>query len=81
MKGQVKSQLAAVYYSPTRNRRYLTREAAFRAEAVAIIKLKHPTEKDEHDERGYCTYPGFHWTQLPNAQKLLRRVIRLIDIS
>lgn len=53
-------------------RRWFTLRAAVKAEAIAIIKRRHPTEPDEPDVGG-----GWHWTNLPRADVLLRRMCRL----
>jgi hypothetical protein len=54
-------------------RRYLTARAAVKAEAVAIIKAKHPSERHDPECGG-----GFHWTELPRSDVLLRRMCRLV---
>lgn len=59
-------------------RRFFSKRAAIRAEAVAIIKSKHPTERSEHDEQGRCIDGGWHWTSLPRSDVLFRRVCRLV---
>ena len=59
-------------------RRYLTKRAAIRAEAMAIIKEKYPSERPEY-EQGHMIYGGFHCTSLPRFDVLLRRMIRLIE--
>ncbi len=75
---EIKTQI--VYYAPTRKRRYFSRAGAIRAEAIAVIKSRYPTEQPEYmPENGMQTYSGFHWSELPNSKKLLRRVIRLIN--
>ena len=72
----VKASTTTVYKGG--GRRWLTLETAVKAEAAAIIKRKHPTERSytapdmsEHD-------PGFHWTELPRSDVLLRRMCRLV---
>ncbi len=55
-------------------RRWFSRRAAVHAEAVAIIKRKHPTERFDSE-----TGDGFHWTELPRSEVLLRRVRRLVQ--
>lgn len=60
-------------------RRYFTKKAAIRAEAVEIIKRKHPSEKSEYDDMQRCTYEGWHWTSIPRQHVLLRRVMRLVE--
>lgn len=74
----IQEMTAKVYYSPTARRRYLTKAAAIRREAIARIRQKHPTERAEHDNNGYCTYGGWHWTAIPRHKVLLRRYIRII---
>lgn len=59
-------------------RRYFSKSAAIKAEAMAIIKAKHPSEKTEYDSMGRCTYGGFHCSSLPRFDVLLRRMMRLI---
>lgn len=58
-------------------RRYFSKSAAIRAEAMALIKAKHPTELPEY-ENGHLIYGGWHCTSLPRFHVLLRRMIRLI---
>ena len=72
----VKASTTTVYKGG--GRRFLTLRAAVHAEAAAIIKRKYPTERSytapdmsEHD-------PGFHWTELPRSDVLLRRMCRLV---
>ncbi len=69
-----------VYRSPTAGRRFLTARAACAAEARALIKRKYPSEQQEYED-GHMTYPGFHWVTLPNSEKLLRRMTRLVRAS
>lgn len=70
----VTAELATVYRASTKGRRYLSKQAAIKAEARAIIMRKHPTERYEND----TGYPGFHWRGLPRSHVLLRRVMRLV---
>lgn len=51
----VTTEVVKVYYSPTRNRRYFSKEAAIKAEAKARIFKKYPSEKPESDT-GYAGY-------------------------
>lgn len=67
-----------VYRAPTKGRSYLTKRAAIRNEAAALIERKHPTERQYIEPDGYCSDPGWHWTALPRHEVLLRRVCRLI---
>lgn len=59
-------------------RRYLTKKAAIKAEAIAIIKAKYPSERAYYGQGGYMEDPGFHWSGLPRADVLLRRMCRLV---
>lgn len=79
MERVVRAMPATVYLAPTARRRYLTRRAAIRAEARALIARKYPTEEDEYDDMGRCTYGGFHWTQMPRADELFKRVCRMLE--
>jgi len=74
------AEAIVVYRSTERGRRFISRRAAIKAEAIALIKKKHPTERADYTD-GYCTDPGFHWTELNRSKVLLRRVMRLVDKS
>lgn len=67
-----------VYHAPTKGRSYLTKRAAIMNEAKALIERKHPTEKQYFEPEGYCSDPGWHWTDMPRHEVLLRRVCRLV---
>ena len=69
-----------VYRSTAAGRSFLTKPAAIHAEAVALIKRKHPTEKEYFGEYGMAD-PGFHWASLPRHHVLLRRVERLVKAA
>lgn len=69
-----------VYRSTARGRSFLTKRAAIRAEADALIRKKYPTEKHEQ-ENGYTTSPGWHWHELPRSEVLLRRLMRKLEIA
>jgi hypothetical protein len=58
-------------------RRWLTLDAAVKAEAIKIIKAKHPSEHAEY-ENGMMYYPGFFWRDLPRSDVILRRMCRLV---
>jgi hypothetical protein len=62
---------AAVYRGG--GRRWLTKNAALKAEAVAIIKRKYPTEHFNWE-----TGNSFSWRDLPRSDVLLRRMVRLV---
>ena len=70
----IETRTRKVYYSKSKNRHYLTKMAAIKAEARALIIQKHPSEESEHD----TGYQGWHWTQLPRSHVLYRRVVRLV---
>ena len=74
----IKTVHRVVYYAETARRHFMTRDAAIKAEARALIKNKYPTEESENDGRGNCTYPGFYWRQLPNSDTLYRRMCTAI---
>lgn len=69
-----------VYKATTKGRCYLTKAAAIRAEARALIENRHPSER-AYMERGYVVDPGWHWTALPRHEVLYRRVCRLVKRS
>lgn len=75
----IKIQTAKVYFSPTKNRRYLSRLAAIKAEAKAIIFARYPSERPEHIE-GRMTYPGYSiaYDEPERYQKMLRRMCRIV---
>jgi hypothetical protein len=58
----------------------MTLRAAINAEARAIIQRKYPIEKAEY-ENGHMIYPGSYWRDLPNSDKLYRRMVRVIRAS
>lgn len=60
-------------------RRYFSKSAAIKAEAMAIIKAKHPTERPEYEESGRQIDNGWHCSSLPRFDVLLRRMMRLIE--
>ena len=67
-----------VWYAPTPRRRYLTKRAAIAAEARALITARHPKERQELDGFGRIAYPGWNWRELPRADVLYRRVVRVV---
>ena len=70
--------VTTVWVAPTARRRYLTKRAAIHAEARALIKKRHPTERSHADNFGRIEDPGWHWSTLPRADVLFRRVCRLV---
>lgn len=68
----VTTETATVYRGG--RRRWFSLDAAIKAEAVTIIKRKHPSERGEPEVGDF----GWHWCELPRADVLLRRVCRLV---
>ncbi|HHN8580770.1 TPA: hypothetical protein ACRR2I_001231 [Providencia rettgeri] len=72
----VTTEVVKVYYSPTRNRRYFSKEAAIKAEAKARIFKKYPSEPYESGT-GYAGYNI--WDDRPEFyQRALRFLSYLI---
>ena len=72
----VTTEVVKAYYSPTRNRRYFSKEAAIKAEAKARIFKKYPSEPYE-SETGYAGYNI--WDDRPEFyQRALRFLSYLI---
>ena len=67
----IKTMTRRVYWSERRNRTYVHLRSAIKAEAKAIIIERYP-----HQEDDFGSY--FSWYDLPNSEKLLRRVMRLV---
>lgn len=67
----VTTEQATVYRGG--GRRWFSLRAAIKAEAIAIIKRKHPSERFDPKCGG-----GWHWTELPRADVLFRRMFRLV---
>lgn len=65
------------YYAPTRKRYFFTLKAACNAEVNAIIKDRYPNERAEY-ENGHMISPDWHWTSLPRADVMKRRMTRLV---
>jgi hypothetical protein len=68
-----------VWYAPTARKRYLTKRAAIRAEALARIKTKHEDYKAEYDDTGNMVFSGWNWTMIPRHEILFRRMYRLVQ--
>lgn len=68
----IKAITRQVYWSERRNRTYVHLRSAINAEAKAIIIERYP-----HQEDAFCGR-YFSWYDLPNSEKLLRRVMRLV---
>ena len=66
-----------VYYSPRKNRHFMTPKAAAKAEANGRMNRWFPPESDEWDDaRGYCTNPGWHWKSVPRLVEVHARLVR-----
>ena len=76
----IEKMTATVYRAPTAGRRYFSVSAACAAEARALIQKRYPSEQPEYED-GRLTYPGSHWSELPNSEKRLRRMTRLVRAS
>lgn len=72
---KVSTETATVYRGG--GRRYFTLRAACEAEARTIIQRKYPSEAAEYED-GQCYFHGSHWRELPHADKMLRRITRLV---
>ena len=77
----VTTEVVKVYYSPTRNWRYFSKEAAIKAEAKARIFKKYPSEPYESDT-GYAGYniwddrPEFYQRALRFLSYLIKKSIK-----
>lgn len=74
----IEARTRVVFYAPTARRHYMSKAAAVKAEARALIKQRYPTEAAERDHIGQ-TYPGFHWMDMPRSDVLYRRVCRVVS--
>ncbi len=74
----IEATTRTVFRATTKGRTYLTKAAAIKAEARALIEKRHPTEKGEFDGNGYQTDPGWHWMNIHRSDVLYRRVCRLV---
>ena len=71
----------AVFRSTVAGKAFLTKTAAIRAEARALIRARYPTEQAYDDPAIGCFETGFHWRELHRSDVLYRRVCRLIKQS
>ena len=74
----VKTQTAVVYYAPTRGRRYFTRSAAIKGEALAIILKKYPLEDYEPDT-GF--YADIRISEPDRFERMMRSMIYKLKVS
>lgn len=74
----IEKMVCTVYKSSFNGRRYLTKQAAIRAEAIAIILKKYPTESPQYSDGYGLIHDGWHWSEINNSKKMLRRLMRKI---
>lgn len=68
-----------VYRAPTAGRTYLTARAAANREASAMLAARYPSERPEYESStGYCTYPGYHWSEDHHLVIVQKRLARFI---
>jgi len=65
---------ATVYLAPTARRRYLTKRAAVRAEARALLDRKYPAEKGDESDG----YSRWHWSGDARLARVYDRLVRVI---
>ena len=75
---KIQTQTATVYYAPTKGRRYLTKRAAIKAEAVAIILKKYP-RKDYEPDTGF--YVDIRISEPVKFKRMMRTMIYLLKVS
>ena len=73
----IEKRTMTVYFSSTKNKTYITKRGAIRAEAEALLEKRYPTEKP-YFEDNYCIDSGWCWKQKPRSNVLLRRVMRIV---
>lgn len=78
MIAHIEATKQTVYFSPTARRHFLTKSAAARAEARAMIRRKYPAEHEERDDMGRTTYRGWHWTEDERLLRVYDRLSRMI---
>jgi len=76
----IEKQTTTVWYSPTRRRRFFTKNGAIHAEAVALIYKKNPSYPSEDDEFGRCTYRGYNikYDEPERFETMVRRMEKII---
>lgn len=80
----IKQQQATVWLAPTKGRRYFSRKAAIKAEARALIYVKHPVEEGcprdgfcDCGDRGYM----IEHDEPERYAKMHRRMSRLLEAA
>lgn len=63
---------ATVYLAPTARRRYLTKRAAVRAEARALLDAKYPAEKGDETDG----FSSWHWASDDRLARVYDRLVR-----
>ena len=74
----IEIQTAKVYYAPTKGRRYFTKSAAIKAEALAIILKKYPVV-DFEPETGF--YADIRTEQPERFERMMRSMIYKLKVS
>ena len=66
-----------VYYSPRKNRHFMTAKAAAKAEANGRMNRWFPGELAEYDVyTGRETCPGWHWSNVPRLVGIHSRLVK-----
>jgi hypothetical protein len=73
----IQTRTRTVYFATTKGRSYIRKASAIRAETIAIIKAKYPTERGDGSD-GYHTWT---WRDLKNSDVLYRRLRRIVARS
>lgn len=71
----IEERIRKVYYSPRKNRHFMTAKAAAKAEANGRMNLWFPKESPEY-EMGHCTDPGWHWSEVPRLSDIHARLVK-----
>ena len=74
----IQVQTATVYYAKTKGRRYLTKNAAIRAEAEAVILRKYPL-RDYEPDTGF--YVDIRISEPVKFERIMRSMIYKLKIS
>lgn len=70
----IQQRTRETYYSTLARRHFLTKRAAFSAEARAMMSAKHPPEPYEPD-----TGAGWHWQEDEKLCRVYSRLLRRIS--
>lgn len=66
-----------VYLAPTAGRHFMTKKAAARAEARALLTRKYPTEREEHYGEAIVNR-GWHWSEDERHRRTYDRLASII---